>query len=103
VMKLQWSKTFDRMTWDDAMKFCEELKFDGHSDWRLPTRVELLALYDNGEILSDTKSDDYWSNTTYADSTDGAWYVNFTDGYAYRDDKATTYYVHAVRERKEGE
>jgi formylglycine-generating enzyme required for sulfatase activity len=101
-MKLQWSKTFDRMDWYDAMKFCEELDFEGHGDWRLPTRAELIALYDSDENPHET-ADLYWSSADNTDNTDNAWLVDFSDGNVYNDAKTLTLYVRAVRERKEGE
>jgi hypothetical protein len=101
---LCWSKTFDRMTWYEAVKFCEELEFEGHSDWRLPTLDELRALQDSGKNPhGDTKPGDYWSSTTFADFTGNAWLVNFSDGVIYSVGKTSTYYVRAVRERKESE
>lgn len=34
------------INWDDADRYCEGLKLGGYTDWRLPTMVELLDLYD---------------------------------------------------------
>jgi hypothetical protein len=103
-MKLQWSKTFDRMTWEDAVKFCEELEFNRKKDWRLPTRVELLEVHDSGENpYGDTEPGFYWSSTTYAGTTGIAWAVSFYDGAICYGGKSNTSYVRAVRERKESE
>ncbi|HDT11782.1 MAG TPA: PEGA domain-containing protein [bacterium] len=45
---LKWSKKApSRMNWSDAMKYCENLKEDGHSAWRLPTISELRTLIKN--------------------------------------------------------
>lgn len=33
-------------TWDEAVAYCETLGAGGASDWRLPTRIELLSLVD---------------------------------------------------------
>jgi hypothetical protein len=59
----------------------------GASDWRLPTRAELLSLVDYGAaaaplldaaFLPNTVSDVYWSTTPT--STDAIWTVDFAAG-----------------------
>ncbi|MBN2824554.1 MAG: DUF1566 domain-containing protein [Campylobacterales bacterium] len=39
----------------------------------------------------------YWSATTYAGFTSGAWSVNFYYGYGYWNNKSSSYYVRCVR------
>ncbi len=46
-----WQKENVWVTWDEALQHARELsnhKFCGHSDWRLPTRLEVESLYDTG-------------------------------------------------------
>ena len=37
-------------TWLDAAAYCETLVLGGHQDWRLPSRLELLSLFDYGRF-----------------------------------------------------
>jgi hypothetical protein len=108
------------MTWKNAFKFIEELnkqKYAGHSDWRLPTKEEFISLlqYANDKYyrrksakmslykffneigFRNVQADVYWSSTTSAGATAGAWSVSMwygnVDGYV----KTGTYYVWPVR------
>jgi len=97
---IDWGPSSDkRMNWEDAEKHCANL------GGRLPERFELASLIDDTkfkpavdkDVFPDTVSDYYWSGTTYAYWTDGAWIVYFIDGYVYVDVKTYSYYVRPVR------
>jgi hypothetical protein len=49
----------ERMNWKTAMEFCEA------SGWRLPTRVELLLMYEQREEIGGFEDDFYWSSSEY--------------------------------------
>ncbi len=93
------------ITWYDAIKLTSN--FAGHSDWRLPTRDELITLVFcwnreiktlgkeeagficTGSVISPTINTTYfpntnswfWSSSPFAlISSDFAWYVGFNDG-----------------------
>ena len=61
----------------------------GQSDWRLPTRRELMTLvYANGSspaidptYFPNTPSSSFWSASTFAPDPDQAWQVIFFDGF----------------------
>ena len=91
---LQWEEkpAFFSTTWEKANNYAKCLG-DG---WRLPTRSELLQAYDNK--VQGFEPDDYWSSSTYAQNTNGAWYVDFDDGGVYYSGKASHRYVRCVRE-----
>lgn len=60
---------------------------NGHADWYIPSRLELLALYEHCPDLFD-KDDWYWSSTQYSSNT--AWCQDFEYGYShanYKDDE----------------
>lgn len=92
IGKLEWSEDLgDEMDWYDAMKKCEEL------GGRLPTRVELVDLYDNHkEECKNFGTSCYWSSSEY--SATFAWYVYFSTGFTFTNDKSYSYSVRAVRE-----
>lgn len=90
--------------------------FAGHTDWRLPNRLELESIlhlgvsgpsayseFDVGctpgctvTTCSCTRASSYWTSTTYTDPAT-AWDVNFLDGDANANFKTDDFYVRAVR------
>jgi hypothetical protein len=71
---LLWQKSDSGwgLTWSRAMDYCKGLSLAGHSDWRLPNRDELVALFVNAGSEKDFfaifpkregGNDLYWSST----------------------------------------
>ena len=83
----QASGTFDATYNPSSQNVCGSLALGGHSDWRLPTKKELVSIvncgvpYPGPEIdttyFPNTKSSRYWSSTTGAYDPDIAWCVGF--------------------------
>ncbi len=51
---LMWIECkFPKNTWYNALSYCKRLKYNGYSDWRLPTLDEMLTLSfeKNGQII----------------------------------------------------
>jgi hypothetical protein len=76
-----------KLCWAEAGKYCQNLRLDGQSDWRLPTRVELrtILLSDIGlcpridkTVFSQALMSMYWTNE--AMGVDHAWGVDFCSG-----------------------
>ena len=48
---LFWQKeSVKKATWKEALKYCEDSTYAGHSDWRLPNKNELLSLVDYSKL-----------------------------------------------------
>lgn len=87
VIGLMWQKQDDgtQRTWADAGTYCDALTLGGHSDWRLPSKKELISLVDYsvpypGPTVNPsyfTGANEYWSE---ADDISFAWYVSFYSG-----------------------
>lgn len=77
----------------------------GKTDWRLPTREELHSIVNYGasspaidsNYFPNTKSDFYWSSSSYAGNPSNAWFVFFNGGGGSYGNKAFSYYVRLVR------
>jgi Protein of unknown function (DUF1566) len=92
VTKLQWQRTQTDMSfsWEDALAYCNNLVHDGHSDWRLPSRIELVSLIDYTRsspaidpIFLNVTGVAVWSATPWAGDPNNAWVVYFNDGDTY--------------------
>ncbi|WP_437785229.1 DUF1566 domain-containing protein [Sorangium sp. So ce1097] len=48
VTCLEWQQSppSESYTWDQAIRYCDDLTLGGHSDWRLPTRIEMTSIVD---------------------------------------------------------
>jgi hypothetical protein len=102
VTTLVWQKQDDGVTknWADAITYCDNLTLGGQTNWRLPSRLELVSLIDNGTsnpavnttYFPNTSSYIYRTSTKYGGSASDSWGVNFSFGVTggYMDD-ATTY------------
>jgi hypothetical protein len=115
---LIWTKNANcdgKKTWSDALNYCNTLAdgtcglADGAvaGDWRLANRFELESLLDiensfpalpTGHPFTNVETGDwYWSSTTYAMSTNNAWYVYFAHGIVYFYYKDSAVYSWCVR------
>ncbi len=104
--------TAKEITWDKALDYCESLSWGGHSDWRLPNRIELFSILDTNKYepspLIDvtafpaTPSSNFWSSTSRVgivdrNITDQAWVVDFKNGEVVYHNKSYENHVRCVR------
>ena len=86
----------DKMNWNSACEYCEKLKLLGFSDWRLPTKDELLKAYENRSQFKNIKDSYYWSVTEYDSS--GSWIVYFDNGFDGWSFQTSSLYAVCVRD-----
>lgn len=106
VTGLMWEKTgtTTAMTQPAAVTYCATMATTGgHSDWRLPSRIELVSIVDYGRnprispLFTGTASSDYWSSTSSAENSSFAWFVHFGNGSTDVDDTSGMGNVRCVR------
>jgi len=96
----------DLLLWEDALRYCEDLDFAGHTDWRLPNVRELQSIVDYGRVnpsvdpVFGALSDRYWSSSFGINLPDHPWFIDFDFGDVihYNDiDYGNRHFVRAVR------
>jgi len=94
------------MTWEEALRYCEDLSLGGYSDWRLPNVRELLSIVkfkEQGPCIDEkwfpgARPGIYWSSTTFERAPNMSWVVDFSKGVSYPGGfKRRRYFVRAVR------
>jgi formylglycine-generating enzyme required for sulfatase activity len=94
---LEWQKgETEKMEWNDAMNYCNNLSLANKYDWRLPKKEELATSYKIKNRFPNVNSWYYWSSTS-ASYTGHAWRVFFDDGYVLSSSKIYDSCVRCVR------
>jgi tetratricopeptide (TPR) repeat protein len=106
ITGLMWQREDDgfRGNQEDSISYCQRISLGGHSDWRLPSKEELLTLWQHvgsqatirKAEFPTMKADEYWSSDT-PNWAGGAWPVDFSDGSDWHVNKNNVYYVRCVR------
>ncbi|MCX5792163.1 MAG: DUF1566 domain-containing protein [Elusimicrobia bacterium] len=110
VTKLMWGKDGNSTgytdghsigSWYKAEKFCGQLRFASHDNWRLPSLVELrtfLVKSSGNPFFTNTNNQRHWTSTN-GPGADTAVLLHFRDGTDGYDNKSTNgnYYVRCVR------
>ncbi len=112
VTGLVWSLQSQTATWHDAISPAysdpghNSVQRCGYTDWRLPTRRELLSIVHYGQSSGPTIDLDYfpgtvgawyWSSESYSRPSALAWAVHFGDGSTVIDYRGLTNQVRLVR------
>lgn len=98
---LIWQKQDDgnSYTWDQAVTYCGSLSLGGQTDWRLPSKKELIGIVDYNipfpgptisAVFNNTHSDIYWTGTVSASNPGQAAAVLFFIGWVGYADKQSS-------------
>jgi len=100
---LEWqAEPLQPAPWQEQMDAAARLDLGDHTDWRLPTVEELVALIDYSKSNPASEfprmpSDWFWSSSARAASASYAWGVAFSYGGVYDDGKTLGNYARCVR------
>jgi len=98
-------------TWKESQKFAQRVNekgLCGSSDWRLPSKNELLSIVDeqrespkiDTQYFPNTQNGFYWSSSPYKQHENGAWLVYFNLGSEFAGNKEIIYHARMVRSDK---
>lgn len=98
---LVWARNINYLqkvvSWQDAMKFCQNLEIGGKTGWRLPTKDEFISVLDTSQslpafpvghpfIVTGVKSQGgagtstYWTSTEHGSDKQNAWIIHIRVG-----------------------
>lgn len=109
ITLLEWERfpKEELRTWSEAAAYCDSLLLGGVSDWRLPTRIELLTIVDYARkepsidpvAFPDTPSANFWTATPMSNQfqSPNAYRVTFDFGHAWPFTKTDPAHVRCVR------
>ncbi len=107
VTGLEWQRNVDSSVhdWEQAQSYCATLELDGKSNWRLPTRIELVSIVDysaadpaiDASVFPATPSNQFWTSSPSVVATGQAWTVNFNYGFVGYTDEIYALPVRCVR------
>jgi hypothetical protein len=107
VTGLMWQQAVPatQYIWADAVAYCPTLTLAGHSDWRLPSVIELMSIVDYGQsnpsinptYFPSTPVGSFWSSSPFDGEPANAWLVGFSDGSTNYIDVSCAYIVRCVR------
>ncbi|MEI7981110.1 MAG: DUF1566 domain-containing protein, partial [Bacteroidota bacterium] len=78
-----------------AARICNDLVLNGYDDWFLPSKEELNHLSLQKTVVGGFTSDYYWSSSEASDYF--AWFQYFSSGGSSTNNKASNFYVRAIR------
>jgi len=95
---LMWQQTVpsNPVTQDEADAYCANLSLAGHTDWRLPTKIELMSIVDFGRTAPAINLT-FFPNTPSKFFVSVSWNIFFQDGTTYISNPTDLYYVRCVR------
>lgn len=92
----------DSQTQPNANTLCEGSNASNHSDWRLPTRAELLSLVNvannnPSSVLLQIPSNLFWTASRVPNDATRAWIIDFSRGFDAQESEASSLRLICVR------
>ena len=92
-------KDAGNVDWKSAVGMCDNYTLAGLTDWHLPTKDELMTVYNNKNSIGGFQNEKYWSSNYWTSYNYDRYpyYVDFSDGKVDDDYESISHYVRCVR------
>jgi len=105
VTGLTWQDNISNLSWERSIAYCEDLRYGGYSDWRLPNIYELSSVLDNIKIkhpflINSFRTDgpsNFWSSNKHQENSSNIWYLSSYGYIGYTMSKDGLNYLRCVR------
>lgn len=107
ITQLVWQRATPEleMDWTTAFAYCNNLSLDGHNDWRLASRLEILSIMDFGSsnlhpqpaFNTNAQPQPYWTSTSYLGDSSTHWIVDYGDAATFPENDSSIHYPRCVR------
>lgn len=105
--RLTWERVVssEKRSFAAAATYCAELVLGGYDDWRVPSMQEFQTIVDEGRsrpaidpgLFPGTPAESFWSGTSWAETSQLAWHVDFDTGSAAYDWATMLFWTRCVR------
>lgn len=89
-----WSKM---IKWSEAIQVAREFRGGESDQWRVPNKEELELLYANKQLIGGFQIGNYWTSQPSKEDPNGAYVINFYNGYTYTEYRETPVRLRLIR------
>lgn len=90
-------RAYTKLTFEEAVNYCQDLNHKGYNDWRLPSLTELTNYSKTIDYIESDTQYFFWSSTINKLYNPTVWFVSFNENYQHFSIKTNKLNVKCVR------
>jgi hypothetical protein len=94
VAREDWGKM---VKWSEAVQLAKDFRLGESDQWRVPNKEELELLYANKQLIGGFQIGNYWTSQPSKEDPNGAYVINFYNGYTYTEYRETPVHLRLIR------
>jgi hypothetical protein len=85
------------LKWLEAIQLAKDFRLGDSDQWRVPNKEELSLLYVHRQLIGGFQVGNYWTSQPSKEDANGAYVINFYNGYTYTEYRETPVHVRLIR------